>query len=64
MLAEAGSGDIVGCTKTGRYFEVECKSDIGRQSKEQERHQAKVEASGGIYILARSTDDLHILLSA
>lgn len=62
MLAEKGSGDIVGCTKSGRYFEIEVKSEQGKQSPEQKAHQAKVKASGGIYIIARSTDDLHGLL--
>lgn len=62
MLASKGSGDIVGCTKKGRYFELEIKSDSGRQSSEQKAHQHNVEASGGIYIIARSTDDLHGLL--
>ena len=62
MLAEEGSGDIVGCTKSGRYFEIECKSEAGKQSSAQKGHQIRVESSGGIYILARSTDDLGVLL--
>lgn len=53
-----GWGDIVGCTKHGRYLEVEAKAEKGKQSPEQKQHQADVEARGGLYILARSVDDL------
>ena len=62
---ERGGGDIIGATKLrARYFEVECKATGGKQSPAQIAHQAKVEAAGGIYILAYSTDALHILLTA
>ena len=63
-LAEEGSGDIVGCTKKGRFFEVETKPPKGGVwEPEQQARKRKVEASGGIYILARSIDDLSPLLT-
>lgn len=62
QYGEVGSGDIVGCIK-GKYFEIECKATGGKQTEAQIKHQQKVEAAGGTYIVAYSTDDLHKLLS-
>lgn len=53
-----GWSDIIFCSPTGRYGEVEAKAAGGKQSPEQGRHQLEVEDRGGIYIVARSTDDL------
>ena len=53
-----GSGDVLACSPHGRWIEVECKSDQGEQSPEQFQRQVAIEARGGIYVLARSTDDL------
>lgn len=57
-VGKKGSGDILVCTPSGRWLEVEAKSDDGEQSSEQVERQKHVEAMGGIYILARSLDDL------
>lgn len=57
-VGRKGSGDILACTPCGRWLEVECKSEDGKQSPEQVERQRHVEAMGGIYILARSLDDL------
>lgn len=54
----AGWGDITGCLPCGRFLMVECKAPKGRQSEEQLRHQVRIEKMGGMYILARSIDDL------
>jgi len=51
----AGQADI-GVIIDGRAVEVECKSETGRQSKEQRRWQTVVERAGGAYLLARSAD--------
>jgi hypothetical protein len=59
-----GWGDIIACSPFGRYIEVECKREDGRQSPEQKQHQADVEQRGGVYILARSIDDLEARKSA
>lgn len=50
--APKGAADIVGIAHPGMYFEVETKSDIGKQTKEQKRWQAMVERHGGLYVLA------------
>jgi hypothetical protein len=53
-----GSPDIMGCAKGGRFLAVECKSGRGRQSGAQKAFQAAVEAAGGLYVVARDTEDL------
>ncbi len=53
-----GSGDLLACSPRGRWIEVEAKSDTGTQSPEQEARQKAIESRGGIYIVARSSDDL------
>ncbi len=52
----AGQSDIVGLA-AGRFVGIELKTETGRQSAEQRAFQARVEAAGGLYILARSLDD-------
>jgi hypothetical protein len=56
-FGKKGTGDIIVCTKTGKWCEVEAKGD-GEQNAEQAERQKHVESLGGIYILARSIDDL------
>ena len=53
-----GIADIMGITAAGRGLAVECKSDKGRLSKSQEIFRAAWIARGGVYILARSIEDL------
>ena len=43
----------------GVRLEIEVKSAHGRQSKDQVNYQAMIERFGGIYILARSVEDVH-----
>lgn len=68
-----GSADIIGVhtvtvtaemvgQKIGVATAIEVKTDTGRQRPEQKRFEAAFAAAGGIYILARSTDDLEPLL--
>jgi len=47
----------VGAIIQGQSYEIEVKSDKGKQSPEQRNWQRAVERAGGIYILARSVDD-------
>jgi len=42
----------------GRQIEIEVESPGGRQSENQKKYQRMVEATGGIYILARSVQDV------
>jgi hypothetical protein len=53
-----GVSDIMGITVDGRPLCVECKSDTGRLSREQEIWKAGWIARGGVYVLARSVEDL------
>ena len=52
-----GSGDIIICTKEGRFAAVETKSTDGRQRIDQKKFGAAVIAHGGIYGVARSAED-------
>lgn len=59
-----GSADIIGLLPSwcgeyaGKFLAVECKSGTNELTKAQEVFRDKIRRSGGIYILARSTDDL------
>jgi len=54
-----GQADISGIlAPSGRRVEIECKTPRGRQSQAQKRWQEMIERHGGIYVLARSTDDV------
>lgn len=53
-----GSGDIIMCSPYGRYVEVETKCSTGKLSEDQERRQFNIERRGGVYVPARSVDDL------
>lgn len=53
-----GSGDLLTLTRGGRWLEIEAKSDDGTQQPRQKERQRVVEASGGLYSVARSVDDL------
>lgn len=57
-FGKEGSGDIVACSPKGRWLEIECKATRGKQSPEQIVRQHEIERRGGIYILARSIDEL------
>lgn len=66
-----GSADIIGVLpfggpawSRGAFLAVECKGRAGTQSKPQKLFQAFVERSGGVYVLARSADDLAARLGA
>lgn len=54
-----GSADIIGLTKrTGRFLAIETKSSTGTQNDDQIAFMRNVRASGGLYIIARSLEDL------
>ena len=58
----SGQGDISGIMFDGKRLEIEVKRQNGRQSKEQKRFQAMIEKFNGIYILARSFEDVKKVL--
>ena len=47
----------------GRRLEIEVKKPDGRQSEEQRNYQQMIERFGGLYVLARSTDDVQRALT-
>lgn len=53
-----GFPDITGITHDGKALAVECKSSIGKLSRPQEVFKAAWIARGGLYITAKSIDDL------
>lgn len=59
-----GAGDITGILPDGRRLEVECKSPTGIQSEKQKKFQATIERNNGVYILARSVEDLERCLKS
>ena len=59
-----GSADILGILTGGRFLGIEVKTSKGRQSKEQVSFQRMIEGFGGLYILARSTQDVALALAA
>jgi len=56
-----GVPDILGCLR-GKMLGIEVKTPKGKQSVEQVMFQKRLEAEGGIYILARSIEDVSRLL--
>lgn len=52
-----GSSDII-AVRNGKLICVECKSASGRMEPEQKLFRDRIQEKGGIYILARSVDDL------
>lgn len=60
-----GQADISGVVgPTGIRLEIECKAPKGRQSDEQKAWQAMIEKFGGLYVLARSVEDVDRALAA
>ena len=53
-----GSADITGILKTGIRLEIEVKDRDGKQSDEQIEFERMIKSNNGIYILARSVDDV------
>lgn len=59
---QKGAADIQGIIKGGRFLAIEVKTATGRQSPEQKSWQKMIEMYGGIYILARSIEDVQTRL--
>lgn len=54
-----GVADILGVTKDGRFFAIECKSPTSKRvTEDQLRFLNQVKANQGIAIIARSIDDV------
>ena len=53
-----GQADLTGILPDGRRLEIEAKSPTGRQSDDQKNFQRMIEKFDGVYVLARSVDDV------
>lgn len=54
-----GQADISGLMlPEGRRIEIEVKTDRGRQSEQQRKFQRMIEKHGGLYVVARSVEDV------
>ncbi len=54
----AGWPDITGLLLGGRFIGIECKAPNGRQSPVQKHMEQEIRRRNGIYVLARSVDDV------
>ena len=59
----AGWPDITGLLPDGRFIGVECKSPTGRQSPVQKHIEQEIRKRNGLYVLARSVDDVERALA-
>lgn len=56
-----GSADILGIIgPSGRFLAIECKVGKDKQREEQKNFEAMITKLGGLYILARSAEDVKI----
>jgi hypothetical protein len=62
--AKAGTSDKTVCLPNGRFCAIETKSTKGTLTDAQRRYRARVERLGGIYIEARSREDVRAGLVA
>lgn len=53
-----GQADLSGILPGGIRLEIEVKSAIGKQAEDQKNFQNMIERFGGVYVLARSVDDV------
>ena len=58
-----GQADITGILPNGLRVEIEVKSADGRQSPEQRAYETMIRKFGGVYVLARSVQDVREALS-
>ena len=59
----AGWPDITGVLPDGRFIGVEVKSATGRQSDAQKHMEQNIRRRNGLYVLARSVDDVENVLA-
>lgn len=60
-----GTADLVGLiAPSGRLLMIECKSEAGTQRDEQKTMQRVVTEFGGLYVLARSVEDVDAAFAA
>lgn len=52
-----GSGDIIACSPSGRYIEIECKFGRNDLSPEQQERQKLIQSVGGIFLVVRNNTE-------
>ena len=57
-----GWPDLTCLTGDGKFLGVECKAPKGRQSNLQKQMQYQIQQRGGLYVIARSIDDVREVL--
>src|SRR5689334_4693365 len=57
-FAQAGTSDITGCSKTGRFIAVECKISPNKPTELQELYLEEIRKRGGIAFVAYDLDDV------
>ena len=57
-----GQADLTGILPDGRRLEIEVKNETGQQRPAQVRYQDMIRKFNGLYILARSVDDVYAAL--
>lgn len=62
-VGSPGGADLIG-VYNGKFVAVEIKTAHGRQSVDQRRFQALVEAKGGEYVILRSVEDAQTWVSS
>ena len=58
-----GSADIIGIGFGGRFVAIEVKTGKARQSEQQKCFQQMIQNMGGIYIVARSVQDVRDMIN-
>lgn len=58
QLAKAGTSDITGCSKDGRFLAVECKIKPNKPTELQEKYLEEIRRRGGIALVAYCLDDI------
>jgi hypothetical protein len=53
-----GAPDIIGLLRGGLFIGIECKAEHGRQSPQQLAFQKMIGKMGGLYMIARSVEDV------
>ncbi len=53
-----GQADLTGILPGGIRLEIEVKTNVGQQTPEQKAYQRIIQRFGGVYVLARSVDDV------
>lgn len=57
-FAQAGTADVTGCSKDGRFLAVECKIKPNKPTELQEQYLNEIAKRGGIAFVAYTLDDV------